>query len=234
MKAILADSEEIALNIRSFWFAPEKPIDYVAGQYIEMSLPHDNPDERGQKHWFTLSSSPTDDLISITTRYAPERSSTFKQVLFGLRTGAEITISEAMGDFVLPKDSTLPLLFVVGGIGVTPIHSIVKWLADKNEHRNVHIIFAAKQLSDVVFRDLFEAYGAKLDIILSEQTKEWSGRTGQLTGELILEMAGKDPDQLIYVSGPERMTEALEAQLLNLGVTKDKLVLDFFPGYPII
>jgi ferredoxin-NADP reductase len=231
MKVTLDHTEDIAENIRTFWFKPERPVRYIAGQFIEMTLPHEGTDKRGQKRWFTLSSSPSEELVSVTTKHAVGQVSTFKQTLFGLEPGAEISLSEPMGDFVLPKDTSIPLVFVAGGIGITPMRSMVKFLIDSDEKRSVQIIYGARTLDEVSFRDLFESYGAKLDIVLSEQSKDWSGRTGVLGAELILELAGNDPNQLIYVSGPEPMVETLENDLKKAGVNKRKLVLDFFPNY---
>lgn len=231
MKAVLSRTEDIAQNIRTFWFKPERPIRYTAGQFIEMTLPHDGADKRGQKRWFTLSSSPSEDLISITTKHATGQVSTFKQTLFGLEPGAEVTVSEPMGDFVLPKDKTIPLLFIAGGIGVTPMRSMVKFLTDLGEKRHIHIIYGAKTLDEVAFRNLFESYGAKLDIVLSQQIANWSGRTGTLSAELILEIVDNNPGQLIYVSGPEPMVETLEEDLLDHDIEPKRLVLDFFPNY---
>lgn len=232
MKATLHHVEAIATDIKTFWFKPERPVRYIAGQFIEMFLPPEGMDDRGHKRWFTLSSSPTDEFISITTKHATGQVSTFKQILFGMQPGSEVTISEPMGDFVLPKDANLPLVFVAGGIGVTPIHSMIKFLRDTGEQRHVHIIYGAKSLDEIAFRELFEGYGAQLDVVLSDQIANWSGRTGRLSAELILELAGKNPDQLVYVSGPEPMVETLEKDLLAAGVDKQKLVLDFFPNYP--
>lgn len=234
MQIKLDHTEVVAKNIQTFWFEPEKPVGYVAGQFIEMYLPHDNADARGQKHWFTLSSSPTEKLISVTTKHATDRVSTFKQHLFGLEPGAIITVSEPMGDFVLPKDTALPLVFVAGGIGITPMRSMVKWLLDSGEKRPIRLVYGVKTSEEAAFVGLFEAYGAKMDTVVSEPSLGWSGRTGHLSSQLILELAGSSSEQLVYVSGPEPMTEALEAGLLASGVGKEKLVLDFFPGYPPI
>jgi len=225
-------SEQVAANIRTFWFKPQHPMRYIAGQFIELQLPHPNADKRGQKRWFTLSSSPSESLISITTKLATENGSTFKQTLSNLKPGAEVTMSEAMGDFVLPKDPSLPLIYVAGGIGVTPIRSMVKWLVDNAETRQVQVIYAARNLEEVAFRKLFKSRGINLEIVLSEPSPGWSGRVGRLSGEMILKITGKSVDQLIYVSGPEPMVEALEKDLKNFGVNKHKLILDFFPGYP--
>ncbi len=204
----------------------------MAGQYIEMYLPHDNPDERGQKHWFTLSSSPTEKLISITTKRAVDQVSTFKQMLFGLKLGAEIKISEPMGDFVLPKDTAIPLVFVAGGMGITPMRSMVKWLTDRDEKRQIQLIYAVRTLEEAAFLDLFEAYDLKPEIILSQPSANWTGLSGHLSSERVLEIAGQNPEQLLYVSGPEPLTERLETELLSAGVAKHKMVLDSFPGYP--
>src|SRR5882724_8480449 len=128
MKVALDHVEDIAEHIKTFWFTPEQPTRYVAGQYTELYLPHDNPDNRGEKHWFTLSSSPTNSLVSITSKFSPNNGSTFKRTLLQLPLGTQVTMAAPMGDFVLPKDKSIPLVFVAGGIGVTPMHSIVSWL----------------------------------------------------------------------------------------------------------
>ena len=70
MKVTLEYTHDEAGNIRTFFFRPDNPVYYTAGQYTELKVPHTNPDKRGQKRWFTLSSSPSDPLLTITTKYA--------------------------------------------------------------------------------------------------------------------------------------------------------------------
>lgn len=219
----------VANHCQTFWLQPEHPLDYTAGQFIEMTLPHNNTDNRGQKHWFTLSSSPTEELISITTKHASDGISTFKKVLFGLKHGSNITISAPMGDFVLPKSTLIPLLFVVGGIGITPVRSMIKWLIDKDESRDVQILYTARHLDDLAFLDLIQSYTSRTEIILSDPPHNWSGKSGQVSASIILKHA--PPESLVYISGPELMVENLEKDLLKSDVPANRLVLDFFPGY---
>ncbi len=234
MRATLKQIENVAKDIKTFWFKPEKPIDYTAGQYVEVSLPHENADQRGQKHWFTLSSSPTEALIGITTKQTTELSSSFKRTLFNLSLGTNISISAAMGDFVLPKDPSIPLAFIAGGIGVTPMRSMLKWLADKHQQRDIRMIYGAKSLDQIAFHDLLRQHTAQLDIVLSEPPTKWSGLTGNITSGLVLECLSTSHDQTIfYISGPEPLVEKLQTNLLNAGIGQSKLVLDFFPGYPL-
>lgn len=231
MEITLEHIEKINYNVSTFWFKPEKRLEYTAGQFIEMYLPHDNPDERGIKHWFTLSSSPTENLISNTTKFAGEHASTFKKTLFGLKPRTKVKIVEPMGDFVLPKDKTKPLVFVAGGIGVTPFRSIVKWLTDTGENRKIQILLAANEPRDIIFEDLFRDYGAEVKTIVSEPTAEWKGEVGRLSANKIIELTGDTEGKLIYVSGPEPMVETLEKDMNEHGVSKNQLILDFFPGY---
>jgi len=143
--------ENKAKTINSFWFEPEHPLDQIAGQYIEMSIPHDKTDDRGTKRWFTISSSPSDaPLFSITTKFS-RPSSTFKSALHKLKIGDSVSISDPMGDFVLPKDDTIPLIFVAGGIGITPFHSIIKWLEDTKQSRDITFLYAAKVEGELIF-----------------------------------------------------------------------------------
>ena len=136
--------EQITADVYTFWFTPNKPLDYTAGQFTELTLPHEAADSRGIKRWFTLSSSPTEQLLGITTKLA-EQPSSFMKSLFSLQPGDVVNFSAAMGDFVLPINKTIPLLFVVGGIGVTPLRSMMQWLKDSNQKSQIGGGFSGKQ-----------------------------------------------------------------------------------------
>src|ERR1700722_16878985 len=144
MQVFFDHSAPEADNIKTFYFRPEKPVHYTAGQFIELTIPHKNPDKRGIKHWFTLSSPPTDELLSITTKFAGDQSSSFKKALFKLKPGTELRMADPMGDFVLPKLIQTPLIFVAGGIGITPFHSMLSWLAATGEVRPIKLLYAVR------------------------------------------------------------------------------------------
>jgi ferredoxin-NADP reductase len=219
-------------EIKTFFFRLDQALDYTAGQYIELTLKHNSPDDRGEKRWFTLSSSPTDELLSITTRINPTKSSSFKRALTKLLPGQELSISGPMGDFVLPKLIQTPLIFVAGGIGVTPFHSILSWLVATHEQRPIQFIYGVKTEDDIIFQDTFSKANQHVSVVVEDPSSAWGGERGRLTVDIILGLAKPTPDSLVYVSGPEPMTEALEKQLLSSGLSKHQLVLDFFPNYP--
>lgn len=234
MKATLDHSIEEAGNIRTFFFKPESPLRFTAGQFTELVVPHIEPDDRGQKRWFTISSSPTDELISITTKFAGDKSSSFKKALFALPSGSEVTLAEAMGDFVLPKFVQTPLVFVAGGIGITPVHSILESLATSEEERPIQLLYGVKNEDEIIFQDTFDKAGVHATIVVGDPDPSWGGERGRITAELITGLSDIQSDSLIYVSGPEAMVQDLKRDLQQSGVKPSQIVVDEFPNYQTI
>jgi ferredoxin-NADP reductase len=230
MKITFSHKTQEAANIESFFFSTEKKLDYTAGQYIELNLNHHKPDDRGTKRWFTLSSSPNDELLSITTKFALKPSS-FKKALNKLEAGDELNINGPMGDFVLPKIIQTPLVFVAGGIGITPYSSIFKWLAETGEDRPIKFIYAVKNEEEIIFQDALSAADQHATIVVEEPSASWGGERGKLSAEIITGLTKPDDQTLVYVSGPEGLVEKLEEDLRRAGLAKHQLVTDFFPNY---
>jgi ferredoxin-NADP reductase len=234
MKLVFNHVTDEANNIHTFYFEPEEPLDYTAGQYLELNLPHPNADDRGETRLFTISSSPTDEYVSITTRILSSKSSSFKKALLKLKPGKIVEANAPMGDFVLPKLIQTPLIFVAGGIGVTPYHSILSWLADTKEVRPIKFIYGINSEDDIIFQDTFDRANQHVTLVVKNPTSAWGGERGLLSAELILGLEKPTTDTLIYVSGPEPIVEALEKDLKAAGLKQEQLVLDYFPNYDSI
>lgn len=232
MRAKLIQTIDEAEHIRTFRFKPEAGYHYTAGQFAEWKLPHDESDERGIKRWFTLSSSPKDGYISLTTRFASQNGSSFKKALREMIIGDYIEVSQPMGDFVLPKLLQTPLIFVAGGIGITPFHSILTWLAQTGEDRPIKMLYAVNNEDDIIFEETFKKAAQHVTVAVNQPTASWGGERGLLTADMILGVEKPDENTLIYVSGPETMVENLEKNLHAKGIKSKQLVLDFFPNYP--
>ncbi len=221
MDATFDHSEQIAPRIKTFWFKPEKPVRYIAGQFTELFLPH-AADSRGERRWFTLSSSPSEPLLSITVKFADieGKGSTFKRELAALRPGTPLKLADPMGDFVLPKDASIPLIFIAAGIGVTPMRSMVKWLHDTGERRNITLVYKAKKPSALVFEPLFTGYDLGYMPLVNQP----------LTTEQVLALPNIH-QALVYLAGPEILVETLTKSLVAQGIAPERLISDYFPGY---
>ncbi|HSX36026.1 MAG TPA: FAD-dependent oxidoreductase [Patescibacteria group bacterium] len=223
MDVTLSRFEALGSGAITLWFKPEHPLRYDAGQFTQIYLPHE-ADDRGQHRWFTLSSAPTEPELAITTRFAASKGSTFKQRLLALKPGDTLKLADPMGDFVLPKDTSTPLVLVAAGMGITPVRSMIKYLHDRGERRTINIIYAISKPEDAMFTDLLREYGASVVVFVTEQT-------GPLTAPWILKLAGYREQALYYLSGPEALVEKLSVGLQDVGVDKQHIVADLFPGY---
>jgi ferredoxin-NADP reductase len=209
-------------NIRTFWCRPERKLRYTAGEFIEVHLPHDNTDNRGDKRWFSLYSAPSEELIAFTNKFPQDRSSSFKQALSQLQPGDQLSVSDPMGEFLLPKDTHLPIVFVARSIGITPVRSIIKWLSDTNEQRNIHLLYSVSDPSELIAAPLFDSYLGN----------RWQSRTDRLSGADMLALTDHNPETVYYLAGPETMASSLAAELRATGVSDYKVITDYFPGYP--
>jgi ferredoxin-NADP reductase len=231
MKAVLDHIEVESPNISTYYFQTEEQIDYIAGQAIELIINHPEPDNRGIKRWFTLSSSPSDKLISITTKLARIKSSSYMLALRRLKIGDAIDFSEPSGNFVLPSDDETPLIFVAGGIGITPFHSILTWLESNRKSRPIKLLYAVNNEDEIIFKPLLARLGLDVSIAVSSASKSWNGIRGRLTPELIINVEKYSAGTLIYMSGPAGMIKDLENGLARVGIEKNQIILDEFPGY---
>jgi len=230
MNALFVRREQIAKNIYTFWFAPEQPVRYEAGQFTELYLPHDNADDRGIRRWFTLSSSPSEALLGITVKCHAAGSS-FKQQLLGLQPNNSVKLADPMGDFVLPKDPSIPLVFVASGIGITPMRSMIRQLSHTQERRNIQLVYAVSDADELAFLPLLDAYDMPLTTIIKRPPTSYSGQTGTLTAARILELATHNDQTRFYLSGPEVVVETLTKDLATQGIHPHNIVTDYFHGY---
>lgn len=233
MNVTFIGREATAANIYTFHFKPEKPANFEPGQYTQIKLPHQPEDKRGHKRWFTLSSSPTEPDLTITTKMATLSGSSFKANLMKVAVGTKLELAKPDGDFTLDKDPNKMLVFVAGGIGITPFHSIIKYLHDKNQERPIQLIYGANTPEDFAFRELFDNTPAisQVRYVVREPAPGWDGSTGILGSKTISDLAGGLEGKLVYLSGPEPMVEALESELHASGQDKKQIKTDFFPGY---
>jgi ferredoxin-NADP reductase len=178
-----------------------------------------------------LSSSPTEPLLSITTRMNPHDSSSFKRALHALQPGQELHLADPMGDFVLPKLASIPLVFVTAGLGVTPVRSMVQSLHDTHEQRNIRMLYATRYEDEAAFLPLLESYDLQLTRLVKQPSPGWQCESGSVTLGRILDMTKDLDEPYIYLSGPEPMVESLYKALIAEGVPNERLVTDYFPGY---
>lgn len=233
----LKEKIQVANSTFSFIFELTKKISFKPGQYMEWTLGQKMPDNRGNRRYFTLASSPTENNLLIGVKFYPD-SSTYKRQLLSMNAGDTIMAGSLSGDFTLPKDLSEKLVFIAGGIGITPFRSMIKYLIDTNNKRDIVLIYSNKTADDIAYSGIFdearEKLGIKIIYTLTDinlASKDWKGNIGFLDAGILTKEIPDYSQRTFYISGPRSMVNAFSDTLKILGVKKSKIKKDFFPGF---
>jgi ferredoxin-NADP reductase len=227
----------VRLTPDTFAFIYNKSKDFIfqPGQFMEWTLPHVKVDERGNRRYFTIASSPTENELIIGVKYNDPNSS-FKIALLKAKSSKKIIATQLAGDFVLPKKRE-PMVFVAGGIGITPFRSMVKYIVDKKIKSDIVLFYSNKREQDIVFMDVFEEarqFGVNTIYTLTDKEfvpENWQGSVGYVEEHMIRKETPDYLNRKFYVSGPQLMVQSLEKTLSVMGLPKNKIVTDYFPGF---
>jgi ferredoxin-NADP reductase len=225
MKLQLAEVKNRKSDIKEFVFKSEQPLNWQAGQYMHYVLPHENADDRGIERWFTISAAPSEHEVRITTRINDERGSTFKKALQAMKPGDEIEADGPEGNFVL-GDQSRNYIFIAGGIGITPIRSILVEAADKRLQPHVTLLYANRN-DEVTFREELESLKTENPNL----TTRYIISPERLDSTILKSTLETVENPVVYISGPEPMVKDMKSQLQELGVSEENLKTDDFPGY---
>ena len=235
---VLQARDEIGKTIFEYSFKPEFPLDYRPGQYLELTLPLKKSDSLGNRRTFTIASSPTEDSVLFGVKHV-ENGSAFKNTLAELPKGTVVTANNLAGDFLLPINEKVRLVFIAGGIGITPFRSMLKYLTDNRQTRNIVLFYAVSDPKQIVYKDVLndaKEYGLKVVYVLTlppgeKAPKSWNGEVGFITEDLIKQHVLDFDKREYYVSGPNAMVLANKRTLKKMGIARDHIRTDYFSGY---
>lgn len=232
----LKEIKPIAADCYDFVFSSPRKFNFKPGQYLEWTFGHQQTDSRGNRRYFTIASAPGGKTISIGLKFYPEPSS-FKKELLAMKPGDTIVASQLAGDFVLPKKKEQKLILIAGGIGITPFHSMIAYLLNRSERRPITLFYSCKTSADFAYTRDFDEAEVKLGIktiytITDKQSAptDWNGETGYVTEAMIRKYAPDYSERIFYLSGPHVMVTAFEQTLQQMGVPRNHIKKDFFPG----
>jgi ferredoxin-NADP reductase len=217
-------------NVKSFRLEINEDINFKAGQFLSVSL------KTGKEltRYLSISSSPTEKgYIEFTKKITK---SEFSQTLNKLSAGEWVKIRYPFGAFIFECEYK-KIAFLSGGIGITPIRSITRYIVDKKFDTDIGIIYANRTARDIAFKkdfDMMQKEYSKLKVvhILSHPDEGGQGRTGHINGQIIREEIPDYIERKFYVCGPPAMVGVMVKTLLEeLSFPKENIVTENFQGY---
>jgi predicted ferric reductase len=193
---------------------------YLPGQFHFITLHRSGipPEE----HPFSISSSPGDQRVLASTIKA---SGDFTQTIQHTKLGDRALVRGPYGRFShLLAPPAARLVFVAGGVGITPFISMLRYMRDTGDWRPTVLLYANKTERDILFdaelHALAEQSEGRLRVvrILSRPDERWSGERGRLDADRLLRYAGPFTANRFYVCGPPPMIRSAVALLNQVGV----------------
>lgn len=218
----------------SYRFTRPPEYQFKAGQWFTITLEGaDGPLD----HHFSHADSPTESFIELTTRLT---GSEFKNKLDALPIGSQVEILGPYGNFLFGYD--LPkIAFLTGGIGVTPVRSMLRYLADTNgagrvDGQQVVVFYGSMTEDGIVYKDEFDEFeralpGLRILHVITNPTEGWKGYGGFITADIIRAELPDPAEWNYYVVGPPAMITAMDRVTGELQIPSTQTVIENFTGY---
>lgn len=205
------------------------PFQHLPGQYVNVSV---DIDGHLAKRAYTIASSPGHpEYVEITAKREP----------FGVvsgylheraRVGDELRVAGPHGYFVFTGTEADSVVLIGGGVGITPLMSIIRHLTDRAWGGDIFLLYSCKSAADVIFRDelaSLQQQHPNLHVVTTLTREEVPGtRTGRVTSALLSELVPGIAARRIHVCGPRPMIDAVKEMLSQLGVPASQVKTENF------
>ena len=234
----LKERFEVAEGTMAFVFDTSPPaggpdFTFRSGQYVEIGL--DKPpytDEKKNHREFSITSSPADKgILMVATRLgSPSRPiSAFKKSMTEVPLGTEFKAEGPYGNFTLHENPAKKAVFIAGGIGITPVRSIVKDATERKLPHKIALIYSNRNPDSAAFlEDLQKWEKANPNLKLFAKMTD---QTGHVDESYIKSSAGELADSVFYIVGPPGMVAAMTKILEKLKISRDDMRFEEFTGY---
>jgi ferredoxin-NADP reductase len=218
----------------SYRFTRPPEYAFKAGQWFTITIPSS---EGPLDHHFSHADSPTESNVELTTRLT---GSTFKNTLDTLPLGSEVEIEGPYGAFLFGYEKP-KIAFLTGGIGVTPVRSMLRYLADTGGAARLVgqelIVFYGSMTEDgIVYKDEFDEFERviprlRVVHVITNATDDWTGYKGFITAGIVRAELAEPRQWTYYVVGPPPMITAMDKVLEQLEIPEGQIVVESFAGY---
>src|SRR3569623_1936813 len=211
------------------------PFDHAPGQYLNLALTIDG--KRGNRS-YTIASSPTrSHACEITVKRS---GSGYGSVHLHQRigVGSTLKVSAPAGRFVFTGTEAERVVLIAGGVGITPLMAIIRYLTDRCWAGQIYLVYAARRRADLIFAEelaYLQRRFANLHVCqtLSREPapaegSDWAGRRGPITAGLLTSFVPDLTRGPVYLCGPDAMMTAMRETLRGLGLPEGALKTEAF------
>jgi ferredoxin-NADP reductase len=236
----LVDRQRVATDTMAFWFdANGTNFEFRAGQHADFVLTQPCiGSESDNSRTFSLASAPQNKgPIMIAMRM---RKTDYKNALMAAAFGTKFIVSRSSGSFTLHSDITRPAVFLAGGIGITPIRSILQQAAQDRLPHKLYLFYSNREAYDAAFLEEFEGMSTQnpnfllISTVTGHRTLSWPYEKGHINREMLMRYLLGLKGPVYYIAGPSGMVSGMTDLLHSSGVSDDDIKTEEFGNYELL
>jgi len=220
-------------TIESFRFLTQEKIDFISGQFLKLIFDRDDINNKDLNKYLSFSSSPLNNYIEVTKRLS---TSNFSEKLKNLKLEDKVLIEGAFGNCIF-KEEYKKIAFLIGGIGITPVISIIEYIIGKRLDIDVLLFYSNRTEEEIAFRQELDAWSRsnnnlKVVYTLTDyQPKDKRCIFGRIDKKLLLEYMKDLEERILFIFGPPKMVEAMAQLSKEIGAKSENVRTESFVGY---
>lgn len=216
----------LAASVR---FSRPSGFSYLPGQYMFITI---GSGGQAQVKHLTISSSPTEPFLQVTKGLTGHP---FSNALLALREGETVQLRGPYGEFTFSGEYG-KVAFLSGGIGVTPLRSMVRYAADTRTQSDIIALCSMKNEESFLFREEFDTLTKEMPNLriiptLTRPSPDWRGHTGRIDQAFIRQEIPDWKERIFFTSGPSAMVDGMLSLLGEMGVLSNHIRKEYFPGF---
>lgn len=212
--------------------ADRLPFDFMPGQFLQVEVPKD--DGSKAKRSYTIASSPTQRAYVELTVKREAQGAVSRYMHDALKPGDLLHIAGPFGHFTFTGTDAESIVLIAGGVGITPMMSVLRFLTDTAWSGDIFFVYAARSTEEFVFRseiEQLERRHSNLHVFASMQRSPgtvWHGAEGHITRELLEGAVPEIAKRRVHLCGPPSMMAAMRDILTQIGVPQAQIYSEAF------
>jgi len=207
---------------------PGLGINFFPGQFFIVRF----EDSKSLKRAYSISSSPTDrEHLDITMNLVGE----FTNRLWKCKINDGLIFAGPYGKFFFDQEMTQNLILICGGLGITPLRSIIRYCCSKNLPNKMNLIYSARTPEGIIYKEELEQFRKRnmkyqhvFTVTRPKPKHYWGGRTGRIDKELLRINIANIEDSLFFICGPLQFVKDVIGMLEDLGAKKLQIKTDIW------
>jgi len=222
-------------GVKTFRLAAEHdvalPFTYYPGQFLTLSLAIDG---KQVKRSYTIASSPTQLHYCAITVKREENGLVSRFLHDQIKEGDALEVAAPNGKFTFTGEEAKSIVLIAGGVGITPMMSVIRYLADMGWHGEIFLLYCCRTTRDFIFREELEQLQERHPhlSVFATMTRAagtvWMGLKGRFTAEVLGHLVPDLSQRRIHVCGPSAMMDAVCAMLKTLKVPDEQVKTEAF------